>query len=388
MTNRRSQLSEAFSRRFGAEPTVWVRAPGRVDLMGSHTDYNEGFVLTSPIDRDTWIAAAPRDDTIVRIESLNLNAQMEFPSNGRTADDVGWHTYVQGVLLILARAGYTCPGFDAVIHGTIPIASGLSSSASLEAATAVLCMELGNHRIDAVQLALYCQQAENEVVGVNCGILDQYSSLLGQADHALLLDCRDLSCRQVAIPESLAIVICDTRVQRELSGSEYGERRAACEAGVDSLVDALPQVEASALRDLTLEHFAAASARLAPVVARRCQFVIEENQRVLDMAAALTADDRARIAALCRDSFRGARELYEITVPAMEAMFAAMTSAPGVIGARQAGAGFGGCLVAVVDRAHVAPFVAHVRTAYAQATRIEPDVFSVKIAAGAGGIDS
>ena len=386
--NRKSQLSETFSRQFNSEPTVWVRAPGRVDLMGSHTDYNDGFVLTSPIDRDTWIAAAPRDDTNVRIKSLNLNAYAEFRINGPTSEDVDWHTYVQGVLLILGQAGYVCPGFDAVIHGTIPIASGLSSSASLEAATAVLSMELGNHRIDAVQLALYCQQAENEVVGVNCGILDQYSSILGQADHALLLDCRDLSCRQTVIPESLAIVICDTRVPRQLAGSEYGERRAACEVGVGCLAKALPDVDVTALRDITFEQFTEASAYLSPTVARRCQFVIEENQRVLDMAAALAADDRDRIGTLCCDSFRGARELYEITVPAMEAMFAAMTSAPGVIGARQAGAGFGGCLVAVVDRSLVEQFIAHVHAAYEQATCVEPDVFSVEIAAGAGRIDA
>ncbi len=355
--------------------------------MGSHTDYNEGFVLTAPIDRDTWIAAAPREDQNFRVLSLNRNAYVEFALNRGPTEDAAWHTYVQGVLLTLAQAGFACPGFDAVIHGTIPIASGLSSSASLEAATAVLCVEIGRHRIDPVQLALYCQQAENEVVGVNCGILDQYSSLLGQADHALLLDCRDLSRRQAAVPDALGIVICDTRVPRQLSDSAYGERRAACEAGVAAFADALPHAPIKALRDVTLSQFHATSARLSPAVARRCQFVIEENQRVLDMSAAVAADDRSRIGTLCRDSFRGARELYEITVSAMDAMFAAMTSAPGVIGARQAGAGFGGCMVAVVDRSSVDRFAAHVRAAYKQATSVAADVFPVEIAAGAGRID-
>jgi galactokinase len=355
--------------------------------MGSHTDYNDGFVLTAPIDRDTWIAASPRNDHHVRVLSLNGNAYAEFALDGGTIEQAAWQTYVQGVLLTLGQAGFACPGFDAVIHGTIPLASGLSSSASLEAATAVLCMELGRHRIDPVQLARYCQQAENEVVGVNCGILDQYSSLRGQADHALLLDCRDLSCRQVAIPEALGIVICDTRVPRQLSNSAYGERRAACEAGVSSLADALPEARIKALRDVTWEQFNATSGRLTPAVARRCQFVIEENQRVLDMSAAVGTDDRDRIGRLCCDSFRGARKLYEITVPAMDAMFAAMTSAPGVVGARQAGAGFGGCMVAVVVRASAERFVAHVRAAYERATGVEADVFSVEIAAGAGKID-
>lgn len=380
---RKQQITAAFRARYEAEPTVWVRAPGRVDLMGSHTDYNQGYVLTMPIDRDTWIAARPRSDRLVRVRSLNVEGDSSFDLDDITHDEEApWTNYVRGVAAVLQAEGYALTGFDGLVHSTVPISSGLSSSAALECATAVLFRALGGWEIEPLQMALLCQRAENEFVGMSCGILDQYTAILGQEGCALLLDCRDLTSRPVALPDDMRVVICDTRAQRELTGSEYGERRAQCEEGARLLARFYPKV--TALRDVTLEQFEAREADLSPLVARRCRFVIEENERVLQLAEVLPTGDRAAIRALTEASYTGARDLYEISSPEMGAMMNAMRSAPGVIGARQAGAGFGGCMVALVDVEHVSAFERYVRRSYAAATDIEPEVYPVRAAAGAG----
>ncbi len=382
-TTRKEQMAAAFRAHYQTEPTVWVRAPGRVDLMGSHTDYNMGYVLTMPIDRDTWIAARPRIGRVVRVHSMNVDEGSGFSLDAIVHDEtVPWANYVRGVAHILKAEGYKLTGFDGLLHSTVPLSSGLSSSAALEAATAMLFQALEGWEIDPVQLALLCQRAENEFVGMNCGILDQYTSILGQAGCALLLDCRDLTSQPVTLPDGVQVVICDTRAKRELTGSEYGERRAQCEEGTRLLARFYPGV--TALRDVTLEQFLEHEADLPPVVARRCRFVIEENERVLRLAERLPGGDQTAICALTTTSYKGARDLYEISSLEMEAMMETMLSAPGVIGARQTGAGFGGCMVALVEVAKVSAFEHHVRAAYETATGIEPEVYPVQAAAGAG----
>jgi galactokinase len=383
---RRKRMAEAFVAGYGAEPTTWVRAPGRVDLMGSHTDYNLGYVLTMPIDRDTWIAARPRSDRVVRIHSLNAQEGSSFSLDSIAYDEKAtWTNYVRGVAAVLQAEGHALSGFDGSVHSTVPLSSGLSSSAALEAATADLFQALGGWEIGPVQMALLCQRAENEFVGMNCGILDQYTSILGQAGCALLLDCRDLSSRPVTLPESVQVVICDTQAKRELTGSEYGGRRAQCEEGTRLLARFYPGV--TALRDVTLAQFEAHEADLPAVAARRCRFVIEENERVLQLAEALADDDRAAISALMATSYVGARDLYEIGSPEMAEMIEAMLGGPGVIGARQAGAGFGGCMVAIVESGSAGAFKAHVQQSYAAVTGIEPQVYLVQAAAGAGQLE-
>lgn len=384
-TARKQQMTAAFAAHYGADPTAWVRAPGRVDLMGSHTDYNLGYVLTLPIDRDTWIAACPRADRLVRIHSLNVEEGSSFRLDAVVHDgEFPWTDYVRGAAAVLQAEGYALAGFDGIIHSTVPLSSGLSSSAALECATAVLFQALGGWQADPVQLALLCQRAENEFVGMNCGILDQYTSILGQAGCALLLDCRDLTDQPVALPDAVQVVICDTQAPRRLVGSEYSERRAQCEEGARLLARFYPGV--TALRDATLAQFEAHEGDLPPVVARRCRFVIEENQRVLKLAEALPAGDQAAIQALAAASYAGARDLYEIVSPEMVAMIEAMLSAPGAIGARQAGAGFGGCMVAFVEVEEVDAFEAYVRKSYAAATGIEPEVYPVQGSAGANAL--
>lgn len=380
---RRKLVIEHFATQYGGAPSVWAQAPGRVDLMGSHTDYNQGYVLTMTVDRTTWIAARPCEDRRVLLCSLNVEGCVDFCLDDIQHDQmVPWSNYVRGVAQIFQAAGYPLHGFEGVVHSTVPFSSGLSSSAALEVATAVMFKALGGWEIEPVRVALLCQKAENEFVGVNCGILDQYTSAMGQAGCALLLDCRELTSQATAIDPSIQIVICDTRFKRALTGSEYSERRAQCEAGAARLGEFYPGV--GTLRDATLDQLTAHKADLPEVVERRARFIIQENQRVLDLAPALTTNDRATIRALTTDSFAGACDLYEISVPAMEAMMAAMLGAPGIIGARQAGAGFGGCMVAFVERESVGPFVAYVEAAYQVATGITPSVYPVSATHGAG----
>jgi galactokinase len=388
-SDRQVLISEEFARRFGHEPEVWVRAPGRVDLMGSHTDYNEGYVLTLSIDRDVWIAARPRSDRSVTVYSLNSGGGGPFDLVDIAHDEVSpWTNYVRGVAHVLQDEGYQLRGCDALIHSTVPVSSGLSSSAALEVATAMLFVVMEGWNIDPVHLALLCQRAENQFVGVNCGILDQYTSVLGQSGCALLLDCRSLTSEPVPVAEDLSMVICDTRVKRELAGSAYAERRAQCEEGARRLARFYPGVRA--LRDVTLSQFIAHEGDLPVVVARRCRFVIEENERVGRMGEALrcflsaSADDRRAIAELTSASYVGARDLYEIGSPEMAAMMDAMLGAPGVIAARQAGAGFGGCMMAYVEEPQTGAFMRHVEQAYAAATGIQPQIYPTRAAAGAG----
>jgi galactokinase len=375
---RKEKLSALFLQRFGGLPTLWGRAPGRVDLMGSHTDYNLGYVLTLPIGCDTWMAVRPRADRAVRLYSQNLAAESTFSLDQLQADpQQRWSNYVRGVAAMLRAEKFPLQGFDGVIHSTVPMSSGLSSSAALECATATIFETLGGWKLDPVKKALLCQRAENQFVGVNCGILDQYTSCAGREGCALLLDCRDLSNRPVKLAAGIQVVICDTKFKRELAGSEYGRRRAQCEEGARRL-------GLKALREISLSQFNVRENELPLEVAKRCRFIIEENDRVLKLAAALQDFDRPAIRQLTAESFQGACGLYEIGAPAMHAMMRAMLAAPGVIGARQAGAGFGGCMVAFVEAGQVEAFVDAVRNDYFAGTETEAETYPVSAAAGAG----
>jgi galactokinase len=375
---RSGQIATLFRQCFGSAPALWARAPGRVDLMGSHTDYNQGHVLTLPIGHDTWIAATQRQDRTVRLRSVNLNEESEFSLDQIVPNPrQRWSNYARGVARELQAAGLKVAGFNGLIHSTVPMSSGLASSAALECVTATVLEVFGGWKLDRVRKALLCQKAENQFVGVDCGILDQYTSCLGEEGCALLLDCQALSHRTVKLPEEFQVMVCDTRCKRDLASSEYGRRRAQCEQGAR-------QLGVRSLRDIPMPQFYAREAELPPDVAKRCRFVIEEIQRVLDLATALASVDRQRIAELTSASYAGACELYEIGAPAMREMMRAMLAAPGVIGARQAGAGFGGCMVAFIEKPAVKAFAASVRKEYFNATQVRPEVYPVRAAAGAG----
>jgi galactokinase len=369
---RAEKVVARFRQKYTGDPELWTRAPGRVDLMGSHTDYNLGFALTLPISRDTWIAARPRNDRIVRIFSMNFEAEDEFRLDDiRAVSESRWRNYPRGVAAILQNEGFSLGGYDAVVHSTVPVETGLSSSAALECALATMFEAFGDWGLTPERKALLCQRAENDFVGVKCGILDQYSSCLGRKGCALLLDCRDLSTREVSLPDRFQVVVCNTMSQRELSGGEYATRRAECEQGAAAL-------GVATLRDLTPEVLAARRHELPERVARRCEFIVAESARALLLAEALSTVDRTTVAQLFRDSFAGARDLYEICSLPMVDMMNAMVTAPGVIGARQAGAGFGGCMVALVDAPLTSAFQAAVKSAYQSATQICPEIYSVE----------
>jgi galactokinase len=351
--------------------------------MGSHTDYNLGYVLTQAIDRNTWIAAKPRTDGVVRVASTNVDGTSEFELANIVHDTVNpWTNYVRGVADVLQKEGYELTGFDGLVHSTIPFGSGLSSSAALEVAVVVLFEALGDWEIDPVQKAVYCQRAENEFVGMNCGILDQYSSALGAADSMLLLDCRSITSETKPIAPGMQVMICDTKSERALTGSEYPERRAQCEEGARILGSFYPEIKS--LRDATLGQVQAHQADLDPVVYKRCHFIVEENQRVLDMAEALAAGRHAEAGQIACNSFAGARDLYELVSSEMTAMYEAIMSAPGTFGARGAGAGFGGCLVAFVEENQVDAFSQHVIENYKSRTGIDAQVYPGIAADGAG----
>ena len=387
ISDRKAFIAGKYLEYFGAPPRVWGRAPGRVDLMGSHTDYNLGFVMTLTIDQDTWIAAAPRTDRQVVIYSLNAPGCGSFSLDAITPDSAApWTNYLRGMALVLQAEGYPLVGMNALVHSSIPFGSGLSSSAALEMAVGVIFQQLGGFTVEPLRLAQLGQRAENQFVGVNCGILDQYSSAMGRSGCALLLDCRDLTSQVVPLASGIQVMICDTRAERNLAGTEYGERRAQCEEGVRLLRPFAPSIQA--LRDVSLELFQAQRASLPAVVAKRCQFILEENQRVGDLAKALASGDRDWLKALFAASYIGARDLYEIGASAMQQMMDAMLSAPGVIGARQAGAGFGGCMVALVEAEQVGAFAEQVRLSYRARSEIDPQVFPVSPSAGAGILDS
>lgn len=379
---RTAEMSAAFSARYGDTPQLWTRAPGRVDLMGSHTDYNHGFILSMTIDRDTWVAARSRQDRTVRVLSLNLGAETIFSLDAIAPDpEQHWTNYVRGMASVLCDAGYPLRGFDALIHTTVPVSAGLSSSAALEMAIGRMFEAVGGFTLDAVKLAVLGQRAENHFVGVACGILDQYTSAVGKAGCALLLDARTITSSDAPIADGIAVVICDTRTKRDLAGSEYGVRRAQCEQGAAYFARRYSGV--THLRDISFEQFEAHAAELPDAVARRCRYILEENARVPALAAALTAGDHTAIHQLTAASFAGARDLYEITVPEMEIMLKTMLAAPGCIAARQAGAGFGGCMAAFVIEEKVEPFVEFVANAYTSDTGIEPCIYPVQPSPGA-----
>jgi galactokinase len=361
------------------------RAPGRVNLIGEHTDYNGGFVMPAAINLATYIVVEPSAEPKLVVDSENFNERREFPLADSSAIARGdWSDYVRGVAVTLERAGFGLRGARIMIRSEVPIGSGLSSSAALEIAVAQALLAISGSSLSAPDLARLCQRAENEFVGVNCGIMDQFACCLGQTAYALLLDCRSLAYRLVPLPSDVRLMICDTKVRHRLNSGGYNQRRAECEQGVRLLKRHDPAI--CSLRDATVEMLERAA--LPDVIFRRCRHVITENERVTRAAAALETGDLALFGRLMCDSHRSLRDDYEVSCEELDVLVRIAETVPGVYGSRLTGAGFGGCTVSLVKSEDAPEFARLVREQYCSLTGIEPVVWDCHAVDGASEVTS
>jgi galactokinase len=360
-------------RALGREPVLTASAPGRVNLLGGHTDYNEGFVLPVAIDRRCAVALAPRYDGRLRVRSEAMGETVSLPGDAPPGSVAGWGAYVAGVAWALRGVGIDV-GADLAIASDVPLGAGLSSSAALEVAAGLALASLAGTRLDGPTLARHCQRAENEFVGVDCGILDQYAAACGRRDHALLLDCRTLTHESVPLGRDAALVIVDTNVAHALADSAYNDRRAACERAV-SLLDGRLDHPVSALRDVSPADLERHADVLPADLHRRARHVVTENVRVREAAAALRAGDLPRLGGLMDAAHDSLREDYEVSCPEVEVVVDLARTHPGVLGARLTGGGFGGSVVCLVRPDAVDGFRSEVETRFPESTGIDPSVF-------------
>lgn len=368
-------LLSAFEQRFAASPSFIARAPGRVNLIGEHTDYNDGFVLPLAIDRAVRIALRPRADRQVHVCSLDLNHETQFDLDALDhAPD--WSEYLRGVAWALQAAGYTLHGWEGVMTGEVPRGAGLSSSAAVELATARAFQAVSGFHWDRVTMARLSQHAENAWVGVNCGIMDQMISAAGVTRHALLIDCRTLASTPVPLPPETVVVVLDTATRRGLVDSAYNERRSQCEA-------AAAFFGVAALRDVNLARFAVESSGLDAQTRRRAAHVISENARTLAAAEAMRQGDAAALGQLMNASHASLRDDFAVSSPELDVMVTCAQAQAGCYGARMTGAGFGGCAVALVDAQSATAFTTTVADLYQQLTELIPAVYICTASAGA-----
>ncbi|MFP4395254.1 MAG: galactokinase [Anaerolineales bacterium] len=373
--NLHARVTQAFEERFGAPPTFVVRAPGRVNLIGEHTDYNDGFVLPMAIDRAIWIALRARADDRVRVASLDYETTAAFALDALEKGE-GWAEYLKGMAWALQEAGHELRGWEGVLTGNVPRGAGLSSSAALEMAAARAFAAVSKIAWAPAKMAKLGQRAENQWVGVNCGIMDQMISAAGEANHALLIDCRSLETEAAPLPPETVVVVLDTATRRGLVDSAYNERRSQCEAAARFF--GVP-----ALRDVSREEFEARAGELAPITRRRARHVITENARTLQAVAAMRAGNPIEMGRLMRASHLSLRDDFEVSSDALNAMVASALEAPSCYGARMTGAGFGGCAVALVQAEAAPAFVAEVQAAYHAQTDIEPNIYICRATDGA-----
>jgi galactokinase len=375
------ESSDQFAKRFGRLPAWIVAAPGRVNLIGEHTDYNDGFVLPMAIERWTVIAAGPgaQPQLTLHSQALNSTVVLDLTKPMQTGEPK-WANYVRGVVAGFQQQGTPLEGVDAVMNSTVPLGSGLSSSAALEVATATLLEAVTGYRLDPVEKALLCQRAEHQFAGVPCGIMDQFTSTLAQENHLLLVDCRSREVELVPLSDpSRAVLVINTNVKHELTGGEYAKRRAQCETAAKAL--GLPS-----LREATLGTLRAAQSRIDPVVFRRAHHVITEIERTVAAARAITASQWAKVGELMYASHASLRGDYEVSCSELDAVVEiaqAIGLGGGVIGCRMTGGGFGGCAVALVESAKVEFIMRQLGQKYRERTGIEASTFVSHPANGA-----
>jgi len=376
-----STIVERFRDRFGAVPRVH-RAPGRVNLIGEHTDYNDGFAMPAAIEFYCWVAISPREDRRLCLYSEEFSSEAHLDLAVAPAPTKSWSDYPIGVALQLEGAGFRLRGANLLIESEVPMGAGLSSSAAIEVATALALSELSGAKPERVQLARLCQKAENEFVGARVGIMDQFVSLHGQKDHALLLDCRSLTFESLAIPDSVKLVISNTMVKHELATGEYNHRRADCEEAVRRLATVLPGIRA--LRDVSPEQLEKHKSVLTEVIYKRALHIVSENARTLDAADALRAGDIDRFGKRMAESHRSLRDLYEVSCMELDLMVDLAYQQKGVHGARMTGGGFGGATINLVDARFAGEFKEKIAKAYQHETGLLPQIYICKPAEGAG----
>ncbi|MBP2851019.1 galactokinase [Dickeya oryzae] len=379
-----ARTQSVFQQQFGYPATLTVQAPGRVNLIGEHTDYNDGFVLPCAINYSTTISAAPRDDRQIRVIAVDYDNQQDSFSLDAPIDhhpQWQWANYVRGVIKHLKNRSDAFGGADLVISGNVPQGAGLSSSASLEVAVGKAIQALYQLPLDNVALALNGQEAENQFVGCNCGIMDQMISAQGQRNHALLIDCRSLETRAVSMPDNVAVMIINSNVKRGLVDSEYNTRRQQCEA-------AARYFQVKALRDVSEADFAAKAAGLDDVVARRARHIITENARTLAAADALTRGDLRQMGELMAASHASMRDDFEITVPPIDTLVEIVKAVIGDEGGvRMTGGGFGGCIVALIPQQQVTAVQNAVMREYPAKTGLQPTCYVCQASSGAGYVE-
>ena len=375
MSTRLNGIKADFERLFGSLPTKIVKGPGRVDLMGIHTDYNGGFVLPVAVNLDVIAAGGLRDDRKVVVYSQNFEQKSEFSLDDIVHDNVNkWSNYVRGVVLFIQEAGVKLQGANIVMHGNVPIGSGMSSSAAIEMATGFLFQSLVGFDMPGTDMALIGQKAENKFVGVNTGIMDQFISRLGKKDHVLFIDCRTLEYDQFPLDTSrVKIVVCDTMKRRGLVDSEYDLRRSQCEEAAKLFSQWVPNV--TQLRDVSSTDFEKYKDRLPEVVRMRAEHVIYENERVLESRDVLKRGDFEGFGKLMNASHDSARDLYEVSCFELDAMAEVCRNAPGALCNRMAGAGFGGCSVSLVIDEFVEQFTSVVAVEYEKKTGLVPNLY-------------
>lgn len=364
-------LNDIFAAQFQAAPDLLVRAPGRVNLIGEHTDYNDGFVLPCAIDFATHVAIRKNGSRDVHVFAQDYQESDSFSLNSRIEPcDKQWANYIRGVIWALVEHGHTLPeGVDIAVSGNVPQGAGLSSSAALEVGIGKALQSLFNLPLNETQLAQIGQYAENRFVGCQCGIMDQLVSARGQAGHAVLIDCRSLETQPIPIPAHLSVMIVHSHVRRGLVDSEYNVRRAQCQAAADHF-------GVRALRDVTPEQWQQDADGLEPVVRRRAHYIIQENQRTLDAAEALKHGDVSTLSRLMAESHAGMRDEFEITHPAVDTLVEIISEKIGNQGGvRMTGGGFGGCVVALLPHELVEPVRAHIAANYEQRTGLKEEIF-------------
>jgi galactokinase len=375
------ELSRKFTGMFGGQAAIFS-APGRVNLIGEHTDYNEGLVLPSAIGLRTHVAISPRPERKLRMQSLDFPNSFEFDSDNLPQQPIGaWCDYVLGIALALQQIGQSLPGANLFVQSEIPIGAGLSSSAAIEVASALALLSLNGAILSLEEIARLCQHTENNFVGARVGIMDQFVSCLGKAGHALLLDCRSLEFEFVPIPDRVRMVICNTMVKHQHAGGEYNRRREECEEGARILAKWYPNVRF--LRDISLDQLTEHAQEIPETIYKRCRHVLEENERVRNGARSLRAGDLIGFGQLMRESHRSLRYLYEVSCPELDVMSELAESLPGYYGGRMTGGGFGGSTLNLVEADDAKAFADEISRRYQRTVGIKPAVYICSAADGA-----